>query len=319
MRRARTMLGNAGLILAAVCALLAVLAQGGRFSPWLDVLTHLAPLLLGGAMIGGLVAVATPGGRRTSSLVLAAIGILCSALLIAPEFLRSAGPTAAPGAPGEIKVVQFNVLRDNRNLKGIVDWLQAENPDFAILEEVTPALRDLLQKRTGWAVAGYGTTAMIFSHDRYVVMNRPKDAPNSDLTWVNATYANPTGSIEVVVTHTTWPTRAMQASQSADLVYVTHKLSRPRMILAGDFNSTPWSFRRRRDDDAFGLIRRDRAVPTWPTDRVALWPSPIPFALMPIDHIYAGSAWATTSVRRGPRLGSDHYPLIVTLAPVAQP
>ena len=44
----------------------------------------------------------------------------------------------------------------------------------------------------------------------------------------------------------------------------------------------------------------------------------VAFPLLPIDHLYAGPGWATVSVRRGPPLGSDHYPLVVTLAPVAR-
>ena len=35
--------------------------------------------------------------------------------------------------------------------------------------------------------------------------------------------------------------------------------------------------------------------------------------ILPIDHIYAGSDWRMTGLRRGPRLGSDHFPLVATL------
>jgi endonuclease/exonuclease/phosphatase (EEP) superfamily protein YafD len=89
------------------------------------------------------------------------------------------------------------------------------------------------------------------------------------------------------------------------------------MILAGDFNSTPWSFARREDDRRFGLIRRDRAMWSWPAEFVGPHGFQAPFPFLPIDHIYAGPGWATVSVSRGPRLGSDHYPLIAVLAPVA--
>lgn len=87
------------------------------------------------------------------------------------------------------------------------------------------------------------------------------------------------------------------------------------MIIAGDFNSTPWSFARRRDDRDFGLIRRTRALFTWPAEKISHNRLPAPFPYLPIDHVYAGPGWATVSVERGPRLGSDHYPVVVTLAP----
>ena len=90
---------------------------------------------------------------------------------------------------------------------------------------------------------------------------------------------------------------------------------RERLIVTGDFNSAPWSFQRRRWDKAFGLVRRERAIPSWPAQAVGR----LPWlgAFLPIDHVFAGPGWATVSARRGPRLSSDHYPLVVTLAPVA--
>ncbi|HQR90495.1 MAG TPA: endonuclease, partial [Caulobacter sp.] len=39
--------------------------------------------------------------------------------------------------------------------------------------------------------------------------------------------------------------------------------------------------------------------------------APAPF--LPIDHVYAGGAWKTVSVVRGPALGSDHRPIVVKL------
>ncbi|MDE2488701.1 MAG: endonuclease/exonuclease/phosphatase family protein, partial [Alphaproteobacteria bacterium] len=85
--------------------------------------------------------------------------------------------------------------------------------------------------------------------------------------------------------------------------------------VTGDFNSTPWSFSRRRWDKAFGLIRRDRALFSWPAGKT-VWGVKPPFPILPIDHVYAGPDWATVSIRRGPKLGSDHYPVVAILAPV---
>jgi endonuclease/exonuclease/phosphatase (EEP) superfamily protein YafD len=84
------------------------------------------------------------------------------------------------------------------------------------------------------------------------------------------------------------------------------------MILTGDFNATPWSAELRRLDRTLGLSRRDRGLATWPAQLSGrTWRLPF----MPIDHVYAGPDWATVSVERGPWVGSDHYPVIVTLTP----
>jgi endonuclease/exonuclease/phosphatase (EEP) superfamily protein YafD len=316
MHRARTILAALGLILAAICAAAAMAAQGGRFSSALDILTHLAPLYLGGALLGGVLAAAGSGQTRRTGLILAAVGLLAAGALIAPEALRDTGPKARPGARGEIKVIAFNAWAENRHIEEVAAWLRAENPDIALIEEATPALRNLIIARTGWSVAGARSNDMIFSHAPYLAMRRPALAARP-LTWVNATYDTGSGPFEVLVTHTTWPTERNQGAQSQVLRAVVLALPRDRMVLGGDFNSTPWSFARRREDAALGLIRRDRALATWPAGHAGPWRWAAPFPFLPIDHIYAGPGWATPSVRRGPRLGSDHYPLIVTLAPVA--
>src|SRR5581483_9516804 len=106
-----------------------------------------------------------------------------------------------------------------------------------------------------------------------------------------------------------------QARQEAQLARGIARFPRERTIVSGDFNSAPWSFSRRRWDKAFGLTRRERAIFSWPAGKVTAHRYREPIPILPIDHIYAGDRWATVSVSRGPRLGSDHYPLIAVLAP----
>ena len=88
---------------------------------------------------------------------------------------------------------------------------------------------------------------------------------------------------------------------------VVKNLDSSSLLLGGDFNSTPWSFARRRDDRAFGLQRLTRGMFSWPAWAGAL-------TAFPIDHVYAGADWRLLDVRRGPNLGSDHYPLVVRVA-----
>ncbi|MGZ3375120.1 MAG: endonuclease/exonuclease/phosphatase family protein [Phenylobacterium sp.] len=304
------------MLLAAVCAALAVLAQGGRFSATLDVITHFAPLLVAGSVAAATISALGMDRTRRFGLALAAVGLIAAGDLMLPEYLRSTGPTAPPDAPNQIKIIEFNALRGNRNLTGIVDWLQRENPDFVFLTEPTPALRDLIKARTGWKTMGSQSNTIGFARQRYLIMDRPPEPPKT-VTFVNATFPSATGPIEAVIAHLRWPTDvAHHAAGDATLRDVLAKRPRSRMVLAGDFNSTPWSFARKRDDGEYGLIRRDRALATWPTGHAGPWPWPAPFPFLPIDHVYAGPGWATVSVKRGPRLGSDHYPIVVTLAPV---
>ena len=67
-------------------------------------------------------------------------------------------------------------------------------------------------------------------------------------------------------------------------------------------------------DGLFGLERRTRALFTWPAGRFSRLRFAAPFPILAIDQVYAGSDWKTVAVRRGPELGSDHYPVVVELA-----
>jgi len=118
----------------------------------------------------------------------------------------------------------------------------------------------------------------------------------------------------VVATHYTWPIPAgPQQAQSRRLSDFLNELDRSSLIVAGDFNSTPWSFALRRQDGRFALRRLTRGKFTWPTARFKSWglASPLPF--LPLDHVYVGKAWRATSVSLGPSLGSDHRPVVVML------
>ncbi len=300
------------LVVTLAAATAALLAQGGRWSWTLDLFSHFAPIY----GLVGLVCLAHVGllarGLRHLGVGAGFAAVLGAAALMAPEYLRPAGPTSAAPA-GTIKVVQFNMQRSNGDLARIADWLATERPDIVTITEARHDLRDCLTRQFGWRTAGAHGDLIIFTPAAYTVMRRPDLPKGVDLTFVNASYAQVGGPVEIVTTRFQWPTNEVTRKQPGGLASVLEQLPRDRMILTGDFNATPWSHQIRALDRSLGLARRDRAVATWPAEVFGrAWPLPI----LAIDHVYAGPGWATVKVERGPWLGSDHYPLIVTLAPV---
>lgn len=273
-----------------------------------DVASHFAPIYGGICLLGAAWSVLAGRGPVIAASVL---GLLASGVLIAPEFRRDAGPIAAADAPDQIKVIQFNVSRRNRDLARVTAWIGAQGADVVTITEATDPLRDRML-REGWQVAGRAGDLMIFTREPYVGMTRPKPKLPLDVNFVNATYATGSGPMEVVTAHYVWPTDPIVKYQAGALDFVVANRPRDRMILTGDFNATPWSAELKRMDAKLGLTRRERALATWPAEVLGQrWPLPF----LPIDHVYAGPGWATVKVERGPHLGSDHYPLIVTLAP----
>jgi endonuclease/exonuclease/phosphatase (EEP) superfamily protein YafD len=306
------------LLVAAGCAAAAAGAQEGRHSLRWDVLTHFMPIWGLGALACGLLALLLLRGI-TRWLVLGAslAGVIFSAILIAPEYDRDTGPHAAAGSPGALKVIQFNVWSHNPEPERTIDWIAAQKPDIAILEETTPSFRRLIEARTGWYSPCRDCEVMIYS--------RLPPAPQARLNFGHppgplsrASFQDDHGGFTVIGVHNAWPTDGNdQQRQEARLAAVIAASSRQRLIVTGDFNSTPWSFSRRNWDKAFGIPRRDVALFSWPTDIVRRKKIRALAPFLPIDHVYAGPGWATVSVTRGPSLGSDHYPVVAILAPVA--
>jgi len=312
------LLGVPLLLLASLCAAAGMGAHLGRTSLDFDLLAHFAPVWLAGALACVIVGLLTLRGLAQIVIVgIAAGGVVAAGSLIAPELTRSTGPTAAADAPGRIKLVQFNVWAHNRNNVETVDWLEREDPDIAVLEETTPPLRELIRERGRWRIVCPNCEVMVLSRAAPIAVGGPATPPaQGPLT--RATFRDAQGDFTIIGVHYAWPTDGGdQQAQEARLAEAIAATPRRRTIVVGDFNSTPWSYARRRWDEVFGLVRRDRALFTWPARQSTRmrWLSLVPF--LPIDHVYAGRGWATVDVHRGPKLGSDHYPVVVTLAPVA--
>ena len=300
-----------------IAALAAVLAQAGRFNRTLDAISHLAPILLALALATAAAAFLVRPRIRRQVLVLAAIGVVGFAALMAPELF---GALIAPhgAATGEvIKVVQFNAWgSENRDPAGSARWILAQNPDFILAEEsdnLSPILTAALQVQFPYEV-----NCATPSHCPDMILSRraPLDGGGySPLPFAWGRYAGVSKPIDIVAVHTIWPLPAQaQVAHFDALARITAPLPHGSLIVGGDFNSTPWSFALKRLDRTLGLVRRTRALSSWPAGRFTRLGTVAPFPVLPIDQLYAGRDWRTVSVQRGPVLGSDHYPVVVVLA-----
>ena len=319
-RSLMTLLHLAALALATGAALAALVAQGGIFSDRLDVLTHFAPVWLTLAMAAlGLWILA--GGRQpfAPTPVMAAIAILASGALIVPEFLRPSG--GPPPAEGEtLKIVQFNLWGRGENPDRAVKWILAQDADILVFQEafarsggVARALSSQYPHHVTCAEP-YPCSTMILSRQRPVRKRNLGGNTPYVLSGAEATFATPKGEFSVIGVHFTWPIPAgPQQQQTLRLARVVAEHPRETTIVSGDFNSTPWSFSLRRQDQMLGLIRRTRGQNSWPATAVSRWKVRPPLPFLAIDQVYAGSDWKTVSVTRGPKLGSDHYPIVTVL------
>ncbi len=302
-------LGPPVLAIAVTCALAAGLAQLGRRSLVWDVLAHAAPFYLGGGLIALAAALLFHDRYRTFGLISGLAAVIAAGLLMAPEYLRETGPAAPRSAP-TIKVIQFNIWGGAGGVERPAAWLAAERPDVVIVEETNRQVLDALVQTTGMHLTIGRSNVVILSRDPPVSQVLPIGDADGPMGMVGAVLRSAGRNYTVLGVHYPWPTERDRLGQAEPLIRIIRGFPSATTIVSGDFNSAPWSFARQREDRAFGLIRRTRALYSWPANRH------LPFPILPIDHVYAGSGWATVKVERGPNLGSDHYPVVVTLAPV---
>lgn len=319
-----------GLILfAALCLSLggavgSLLAWGGVASDWLDVLTHFAPFFFAAGLIS--LPLTLMVGRSRLVVSLGLIAMVGSGALMAQDIMRAfekPAPAVAGAAP--LKVIQFNLWGRNTDPEGTARWILAQDADVLVFEEAfgeTDPIIAALRAKYPYATTcadPWPCSTMIMTRERPLEgggFEKPDSAAHVPGAWVKL--ATAAGPITVVGVHYTWPAPAgPQQAQSRRLTIGISPFDKRRLLIAGDFNSTPWSFSLRRQDNRFGVERRSHAIFSWPANYFTRWKIQSPLPFFAIDHIYAGADFVNFQVVRGPKLGSDHFPLVATFGVIA--
>lgn len=115
--------------------------------------------------------------------------------------------------------------------------------------------------------------------------------------------------LAVVVVHAPSPesrrARSLRDRYLAQLAATVAKLE-GAVILLGDFNTTPWS-------PAYRKLVAEANLGSASGGRIATWPVWLPPLRVPIDHILVRGPVTVLEAKRGPDLGSDHFPVLAKL------
>ena len=306
-------------LLAATCLLAGL---GGAAWPEADFLNQFAPLwsVLG---LGAVVVLLVLSRRRRATAALAVALVVSSAVLVGPE-LAAVIARDRSSAPGEVRVVQFNVWRGNRAPARAAAWVLDQRPDIVVLQEAADIGGQVargLAPHYPFRVTCRGQkpcSTVILSRARPVAGEglARGDAENREaLSAAWARYEFDGRPLTVVAVHLArpWPWDR-QAVDRGELIARLRQIPDRNLILVGDFNTTPWTFAGKRQDRELGMDRITRALFTWPDylqPKIQLYPM-VP--ILPIDQAYVRSGLLPVAVRRGPRLGSDHRPVVLDLA-----
>lgn len=300
----------------AIYTLLPCLLLAGAFCVRIDSLLIIAPYLL--ALLGLLALVAPIANRRwrRASLALLAGCLVTGAVLAAPLFAGVTQFQAYGSKAGKLRLISFNMYKRNFRAGEVVDWMLRQNADFIILVEAARVLepeiarlRQVYPYSYGCAGAGICSTIILSRLPASAVWPLSRGDPENrrGLSAVTARFAIAGADVPLTAVHMDrpWPL-GEQARFIPELAEAVASVGR-HGILAGDFNSAPWTFALRRVAAAGELRLASGAAGTWPADGLA------GIFRLPLDQVYIGPCMARQAVRRGPELGSDHLPVVTDI------
>ncbi|MDF1597842.1 MAG: endonuclease/exonuclease/phosphatase family protein [Acidimicrobiia bacterium] len=301
--------GVTRLLLAAATGLSVAAALGllGEFWWVFDLLAHprLQYSVLLAATAGGLALV----GRGRPAVVVVLIAI-ANGVVVAPLFLDKPAESVAGGPV--LTVVSFNVQVRNPDRDAVIQWVGDLDADVVFLWETSQPWRD------EFTAAGLpyfqseplqeGTTigGLVLTRDPARVRLLETGERSSIEVVV------PFGDVEAVILGA-HPFPPMSGRRSAErdaqlttIAAYADDVDGP-LIVTGDLNSTPWSAAFRPLGE--GLTNSMNGFGWQPSYPAGSGPF-----MLPIDHLLHNEYLTTVARSVGPDLGSDHLPIIVTLA-----
>lgn len=253
---------------------------------------------------------------RGTALALLAASAVAGAMLAVP-LLPSDGARNGEGKGStKLRLVSFNMYRENAQVKEAIDWVIRQKADFVILVEAVPAhsaeiarLKAVFPYSYGCSASSFCSTLILSRHPAGDVWHHSRGDPENRkaLSAVTARFSVGGQDVPVTAVHLDrpWPL----GSQEQYLGLLTDAIASVgrRGIMAGDFNSAPWTFAMRRLAEAGELHLASGATGTWPADRL---PHPL---RLPLDQVYIGPCMTREAVQHGPELGSDHLPIVTDI------
>jgi endonuclease/exonuclease/phosphatase (EEP) superfamily protein YafD len=317
-----------GLVLGALgVAAFAILALFGFAIPELDLLNHVQILLLPGTLIGMLVlALTVHGWVRGAAILYAFVGMAASASVLLPEFLGSMRVRPTPSTNGTITMMTHNLFGMNYAMEKVTAAIFAEDPDIIVLQEYfgeqASELHPLLLAEYPFFVrcrGGKRANLGLYSRLPFVQQQDgacPNDAYGTIRTaHILASFQTEGGKpFSVITTHMDWPIPvSRQREQLSALSGVLDKIEGP-MILAGDFNSTPWSYSLRQFVANNDLVRETMNLLTFPMSwhYFGAWRDTMPF--LPLDHVMTRGGIVVREVGVGQATASDHLPVVFSFS-----
>ena len=306
-----------GLLEASVVLCLAGTLMGflGRLAWIFDLASHFP---VQQAALLGLVAATLFARRRWAWGAVAAALSLVNLAMFAPDWF---GRPVAPDMRS-LRVVSLNVFIKSHRYADVAAMLDRERPDVVALVEVNARWADALSPlRVRWphviSEPREHSFGMMLLSRLPILESQVLDLGSTGRVTLRARIATPDGPLTLMVFHPPPPMGPGRSRRRNEEMRALAELVRAidgPVLVVGDFNCTPWSPHFRDLVKDSGLRDTRKGFGIQPS-----WPSPVLPAMIPIDQALASDGLVVVDRRLGPRVGSDHLPLILDVALVPAP
>ena len=252
------------------------------------------------------------GFGRWTAFIFIALGAV-NAFMVAPLYLDNPAPAASETT---LTIVSYNVGAGSADQQEVIDYVGERSPDLVFfLESTEEWVNAMPTAGTGYAVGNqipedraYGITVL---GDGVTVVELLELGTTDDpVMRVQATIDDQ--QVAVFAVHPRPPdsegTTEARDTLFAELADLISQEPMP-VVVIGDFNATPWSYVFRDFSSDTGLVNSQNGF-----GLSATWPSTLPVALIPLDHMLHSDSLTTVTREVGPDLGSDHLPLLVEVS-----
>jgi len=244
--------------------------------------------------------------------------LLGALLLSLAQFSSFIGGGAEPVETPTLKILQANVLKLNRDTVKLRKLIAAEKPDVIICAEVTPLFAKLFADMSSSYPYGLVEAEAKSSYGMALLSRLPLagvesfslDSPGNRAMAAQLEWGGRV--LDIFGIHPATPNVNLASrDREFDALAARYTTRHDNLIVAGDFNATPYCYAYKKLTRALHLknAREGHGV-------LGSFPVFLPTGILKIaiDHVLTGTALRATSCRLGADIGSDHLPMIATIA-----
>jgi endonuclease/exonuclease/phosphatase (EEP) superfamily protein YafD len=279
----------------------------GRFNWFFDLFSHFRVQYLQLCLIPFIVAL----WQRRNKLAIGLVLLVClNYTFVLPLYFGKPGPAKS----NTIRAMLMNILAENGNTDQVLSAIKMADPDLLLLEEVTPQWAQELEVlnttyRHRIAKPQNGCFGMMLLSKVPLEHGEIVEIGTSGVPSIIAEAHFPQGVISVLGTHPLPPIGAAYSNQrNSQLAALPNFVKQQKypVLLIGDLNTTPWSSYFQTLEKESGLKNSMQGFGHQPS-----WPSGNAFLRIPLDHILHDEEITIHNRMVGPKVGSDHLPVIV--------